>query len=87
MDAARALHGPGKFLDDVPGSGRVAALLEARGAGSWALSVRCRGEGILPPFPAEQTFFALLRVGTTTSVVSTSGELRDIVPGMVRRFP
>src|SRR5262249_33982204 len=79
---------PGRFtfVGDVPGNGRAMVVLQGRGTGEWGVAVSCRGAGILPPFPAEHAFFGLVRVGTA-GFVSVSGDLRDVVPASVRRFP
>src|SRR5262249_10190689 len=75
------------FLGDVAGNGRVRLFLKQHRAGDWGILLRSRGPGILPPFPADPTFFTVVRVGTA-SYVSTSGQLRDVGQrGVVRKFP
>ena len=73
------------FLGDVVGNGRVKMFLKQRGT-DWKIIVSSRGTGILPTFAADHTFFALLRIGTA-SFVSASGQLRDVAPSVVQRFP
>ena len=75
------------FFGNVQGNGLVKLFLKQRKAGDWFILVRSRGAGILPSFPADPTFFTVVRVGTA-SFVSTSGKLRDVGHrGLVREFP
>src|SRR5262249_6300928 len=75
------------FFGNVQGNGLVKLFLKQRKSGDWFFLVRSRGPGILPSFPANPTFFTVVRVGTA-SFVSTSGTLRDVGHrGLVREFP
>ena len=75
------------FFGNVQGNGLVKLFLKQRKAGDWFILVRSRGAGILPSFPADPTFFTVVRMGTA-SFVSTSGKLRDVGHrGLVREFP
>src|SRR5262249_19586576 len=54
------------FFGNVQGNGLVKLFLKQRKSGDWFFLVRSRGPGILPAFPADPTFFTIVRVGTAS---------------------
>jgi hypothetical protein len=74
-----------KYKGSVAGNGTAALVLRQRSDG-WRLTVRAKGENILPAFPASPDFQVTVGIGPQM-LTSPAAVLRDLSPDLKRSFP
>jgi hypothetical protein len=74
-----------KYKGTVAGNGTVALVLRERSDG-WRLTVRAKGENILPAFPASSDFQVTVGIGPQM-LTSPAAVLRELSPELKRLFP